>query len=67
MHAALLCMRHRNLTHPVCFVRPAQGKDHTLFALIDGNIKFTKDRRLKRRSVHVHPPLQAAATEHAAL
>lgn len=31
------------------------GRDHTLFALIDGTVSFNRDRRL----VHVHP--QAAA------
>jgi len=28
------------------------GRDHTLFALIDGTVAFNRDRRL----VHVHPP-----------
>ncbi|NRA88261.1 MAG: 50S ribosomal protein L27 [Rhizobiales bacterium] len=35
------------------------GKDHTIFALIEGNVFFTKGRN-KRTFVHVAPMAQAA-------
>ncbi|KFM28216.1 50S ribosomal protein L27 [Auxenochlorella protothecoides] len=38
------------------------GKDHTLFALIPGNIKFSFDKRRKRRMVAILPPETASAS-----
>ena len=37
------------------------GKDDTLFALVDGHVKFARFRGT-RRKVHVLPPEPAAAT-----
>jgi large subunit ribosomal protein L27 len=47
--------------HPGLHV--GMGKDHTLFSLIDGHVKFSKDKRRNklRRSVSVEP-LQVSAT-----
>jgi len=39
-------------THPGCNV--GVGKDHTLYALIEGTVKFEQFRRDKKR-VSVHP------------
>ena len=36
------------------------GKDHTLFALIDGTVKFTIKGEQKRRTVVIQPALQPA-------
>lgn len=36
-------------------INASQGKDHTLFALIPGNVKFAFDARRKRRTVAVVP------------
>ena len=41
------------------------GKDHTLFSLVDGNVKFTKDRRRKRRFVSVEPRAVQSVTDQA--
>jgi large subunit ribosomal protein L27 len=42
-----------------------QGRDHTLYSLIPGNVKFTHDRRRNRTFINVHPAaaaqVQAAA------
>ncbi|KAL6766518.1 MRPL27 [Auxenochlorella protothecoides x Auxenochlorella symbiontica] len=38
------------------------GKDHTLFALIPGNIQFSFDKRRKRRMVAILPPETASAS-----
>lgn len=37
------------------------GKDHTLFALIDGHVKFTIKGAAKRQLVNVIPEVPAAA------
>ena len=42
------------------------GKDHTLFALVDGHVKFTVKGSLNRSTVNVEPQgaaLQAAETQ----
>lgn len=31
------------------------GRDHTLFALINGNVQFSKDRSRNRTYIHVRP------------
>jgi large subunit ribosomal protein L27 len=38
------------------------GRDHTLFALVDGKVKFSRDGKDKKR-VSVLPPEVAAAAE----
>ena len=38
-----------------------QGRDHTLFALVPGTVKFRYDRQKKRRYVSVEAPVAAAA------
>lgn len=44
------------------------GKDHTLFSLIDGNVRFFKDRRKKKRFVFVDPlPNSNAVAQNASL
>jgi len=37
------------------------GKDHTLFALVDGTVKFLVTGRLNRRTVTIVPETAAAA------
>lgn len=37
------------------------GKDHTLFSLVDGNVKFVHDKQRKRTYIDVQP-LQTAAS-----
>ena len=39
-----------------------QGKDHTLYALKEGLVKFHYSRRLDRRSVSVEPVAQVGLT-----
>ncbi|CAM6118767.1 unnamed protein product [Calypogeia fissa] len=39
--------------HPGHFM--GMGRDHTLFALVAGNVRFEKDPRTKRKWVHVDP------------
>jgi large subunit ribosomal protein L27 len=36
------------------------GRDHTLFALVDGTVKFERDGKTKKR-VSIVPPVAAAA------
>lgn len=36
----------------------AQGRDHTLFSLVEGRIKFSRHPRTKRRFVSVEPLAQ---------
>jgi large subunit ribosomal protein L27 len=36
------------------------GRDHTLFALVDGHVKFERESKLKKR-VSIVPPAAAAA------
>jgi ribosomal protein L27 len=40
------------------------GKDHTLFSLVDGHVKFSKDKRRNklRRFVSVEPLAAVSAT-----
>lgn len=38
------------------------GKDHTLFALVDGTVQFKKGRQ-QRSYVHIVPAVQAVAAE----
>ena len=40
-----------------------QGRDHTIFALIEGRVKFSYDRRRKRRYIGVEPLEAASAVE----
>jgi large subunit ribosomal protein L27 len=48
--------------HPGLHV--GMGKDHTLFSLVDGHVKFFKDRRRNnRRMVSVEPLQTVSATE----
>jgi len=42
------------------------GKDHTLFSLVDGHVKFSKDKRRDRRFVSVEPLQTVSATAPAA-
>ena len=52
--------------HPGLHV--GMGKDHTLFSLVDGHVKFFKDRRRNRRFVSVEPlPSISATAETAAV
>lgn len=37
------------------------GRDHTIYALIEGNVKFFKDRRRNRRIINVLPPQLATS------
>jgi hypothetical protein len=32
-----------------------QGRDHTIFSLIEGRVKFSRDPRTKRRYISVEP------------
>ncbi|KAH7616131.1 hypothetical protein Ndes2526B_g08722 [Nannochloris sp. 'desiccata'] len=50
--------------HPGLHV--GMGKDHTLFSLVDGHVKFFKDRRRNRRYVSVEPLHTISATAPAA-
>lgn len=52
---------------------PTQGRDHTIFSLVEGRVKFIRDARTKRRYVGVEPlqqpqqkRVQAAAAAEAA-
>ena len=42
-------------------VAAAQGRDHTLYSLVAGHVKFGRHPRTKRRSVSVEPLAAAAA------
>ena len=48
-------------------VNVGMGRDHTLFSLIDGHIKFIKDRRRKRTFIHVEPAVVVAQESAAVL
>jgi len=46
----------------------AQGRDHTIFSLVEGRVKFSRDPRTKRRFVMVEPmerPQQAQQAQRA--
>lgn len=43
--------------HPGEFV--GIGRDHTLFALLDGKVSFHKDKHTKRKTVHIIPKEKA--------
>jgi ribosomal protein L27 len=43
-----------------------QGRDHTIYSLIVGRVKFSRDPRTKRRFISVEPPPTAAALAAAA-
>jgi len=38
-----------------------QGRDHTIYSLIEGRVKFSRDPRTKRRFISVEPLEQTAA------
>lgn len=38
------------------------GKDHTIFALVNGRVRFQLDRQRKRKYIHVDPVPQMAQT-----
>ena len=49
----ILCRQRGTKWHPGRNV--GMGKDHTLFALIDGTVKFTVKGEHKRRTVVIQP------------
>jgi hypothetical protein len=40
-----------------------QGRDHTIFSLIEGRVKFSRDPRTKRRFIGVEPLEQLAVQQ----
>lgn len=41
-----------------------QGRDHTLFALVNGRVKHSRSRQTKRRSVSIEPVEPKPEAEH---
>jgi hypothetical protein len=42
---------------PLSSFPPKQGRDHTIYSLIEGRVRFSRDARTKRRYISVDPPL----------
>jgi large subunit ribosomal protein L27 len=54
IHAGAIIVRQRGTrVHPG--VNVGMGKDHTLFALVDGHVRFAVKGALKRQTVSVDP------------
>lgn len=56
--------RPRSLLLPA-LCHPVQGRDHTIFSLVEGRVKFSRHPRTKRRFISVEP-LQPPAAQQAA-
>lgn len=61
--AGNIIMRQRGTQyHPGVGV--GMGRDHTLFALVDGRVNFSRSRQTKRRSISIEPVEPKPEPEH---